>query len=221
MTLLLYAIANGDHVVAPGISGLDDRPLHSVARGDLAAVVGECQAEPAATPDVLLRFEQAVEELMGDRTVLPARFGTVMADENAAAQLLISRRDQFADALQRVDGAVELGVRAGWPNGDSPPSRPSGPDAGAEYLLGRLDRRHRARRLADEVDAALGDLARESSCRILGRPESTVTAAYLVPRPQVEEFLARCRSLKDTIAGASLVCTGPWPPYSFVTREET
>jgi hypothetical protein len=221
MTLLLYAIADAGHVMSPGLSGLDGHPLRSVARGDLAAVVSECRAGPTVTPDALLRFEQAVEGLMGDRTVLPARFGTTLPDEDAAAQLLVSRHDQFADSLRRVAGAVELGVRAGWSDDDAVSGRPSGPDAGAQYLLGRLERRHRARQLSDEIDAAVGDLARDSSRRILARTESPVAAAYLVPRPRVDEFLARCHSLKDTIAGANLVCTGPWPPYSFVTREET
>jgi hypothetical protein len=218
--LLLYAIADAGHVTPAGLSGLDGHPLRSVVQGRLAAVVGECRAEPTATPDALVRFEQVVEELMGDGTVLPARFGTVLADDTAAARLLVRRHGQFADALRRVEGAVELGVRAGWSDGDAAPGRPSGADAGAQYLLERLERRRRARDLADEIDAALGELARESSRRILGRPESPVAAAYLVSRPRVDEFLARCHSLSGTIAGASLVCTGPWPPYSFVTREE-
>ncbi|HEY2441343.1 MAG TPA: GvpL/GvpF family gas vesicle protein [Solirubrobacteraceae bacterium] len=220
MTLLVYAIADAEHALPPRLSGLDDDPLRSVAHGGLSAVVGECNDAPTVTPAALVRFEQTVEELMGDGTVLPARFGTILSDEAAVEQLLSSRHDQLADALRRVTGAVELGVRAAWPDDDAGPNRPPGPHAGAEYLLGRLERRRRAQQLAAEIDAAVGDLARESACRILARPESPVTAAYLVSFPRVDEFLARCHNLEATIADASLVCTGPWPPYSFVTREQ-
>jgi hypothetical protein len=221
MTLVVFVIAAREHAVTTGLSGLDDRPLHAVVRGDLAAVVGECAAPPAPTRASLVRFEQTVEELMGGGTVLPARFGTILPDETAVEQLLCSRHDQLAGALALVDGAVELGVRAAWSDEDAAASRPSGPNAGAEYLLGRLELRRRARQIAAEIDAAVHDLARESSRRILARPESAVSAAYLVPRPRVAEFLTRCHSLKETLAGADLVCTGPWPPYNFVTPAQT
>jgi Gas vesicle synthesis protein GvpL/GvpF len=219
--ILLYAIARREHAVPAGQSGLEERPLRAVVDGDLSAVVAECAAPPAPSHAALLRFEQAVEELMGDRTVLPARFGTILPDDIAAAELLRARHDELADALRRVSGAVELGVRAAWPEDDVGPSRPSGPDAGAEYLLGRLELRRRARQIADEIDAAVCDLARERSCRVFTRPESPVSAAYLVPRPRVAEFVARCQGLAETLSGANLVCTGPWPPYNFVTRVQT
>jgi hypothetical protein len=216
MTLLLYAIADPQPLSPAGLAGLGGHPLRSLSAGDLEAVVSDCPAPPAPAPDALLRFEQIVEALMDERTVLPARFGTVLAGEPAAVQLLTSRHRELADALRRVGGAVEMGVRAGWSD-DGVGARPSG----AEYLLGRLEHRQRARRVAAALDAALGSLARERACRILARPEGQVTAAYLVARPRIAEFRAACDRLAETVDEASVVCTGPWPPYSFVTSEET
>jgi hypothetical protein len=220
MTLLLYAIAGREHVVPAGTTGLGDSPLRSIPAGEISAVVGECTATPDPTLDALLRFEQVVEALMGDRTILPAQFGTVLADEAAAVDLLTSRERQFADALRRIADAVEMGVRAGWTDTDEPGSS-SGPTAGADYLLGRLAHRQRAERVAAELDGALAALARERSCRILARPEGQVTAAYLVSRPRVDEFRVACEQLTQTVTEADVVCTGPWPPYSFVGSEET
>ena len=218
MMLLLYAIADREHVIPDGVTGLDGQPVRALSAGEIIAVVGPCAAPPEATVDALLRFEQAVEALMGDRTVLPARFGTTLADEDAALELLTSRHRQFADALRRVGGAVEMGVRAGWPD-EGETGSPSGRTAGADYLLGRLEHRQRAQRVAAELDAVLGDLARERSCRILARPDGQVAAAYLVNRPRVDEFRAACDRLARAVTEASLICTGPWPPYSFVDSE--
>jgi Gas vesicle synthesis protein GvpL/GvpF len=219
MTLLLYALADREHVVPAGVTGLGGEALRVLSAGELQAIAGECASAPAATPGALLRFEQIVEALMGERTVLPARFGTLLPDEDAALELVTSRHRQFADALRRVSGAVEMGVRAGWPSAG--PERPSAESRGADYLLGRLEHRQRAQRLAAELDAALAGLARERACRILARPEGQVSAAYLVTRPQVNAFRAACHRLTETVTDASVTCTGPWPPYSFVDSEET
>lgn len=220
MSLLLYAIADREAVIPDAVVGLDGHPVRSLPAGEIAAVVGACAAPPEATLDALLGFEQAVEALMAERTVLPARFGTVLADDGAAVKLLTDRHRQFADALRRVGGAVEMGVRAGWPDdGDSASS--SDQTSGADYLLGRLKHRRRAQRVAAELDAALGGLARARSCRILARPDGQVAAAYLVNRPRVDEFRAACGELNRDITEASLTCTGPWPPYSFVDSEAT
>lgn len=222
MTLLVYAVAEDERVLPAGLTGLAEHPLRALRHRELAALVGECRGPVAATHAALWRFEQTIERLMDDRTVLPARFGTTLPDAGAVEQWLAGRHDRLADGLRRVSGAVELGVRAGWAeDGTAAPNPPSGANPGTEYLLGRLDRRRRAGQIADEIDAAVGALARQRSRRILARPEIPVSAAYLVARPRVEEFLARCHSLQERIAQVRLVCTGPWPPYSFVTREDS
>jgi hypothetical protein len=220
MTLILYAIADRGHVIPAGTTGLGGSSLRSISAGELVAIVSAGKASAEATPDALLEFEHTVEMLMEERTVLPARFGTELDDEDAALDLLSTRHRQFADALRRVGGAVEMGVRAGWPDA-SGGDHPSGETAGADYLLGRLAQQQRAQRVAAELDAALAGLARQGNCRILARSQGQVTAAYLVARPRIDEFLATCQKLADTVTEASVVCTGPWPPYSFVGAEET
>ena len=219
MTLLLYAIADREHVIPAGTTGLGGSRLWSISAGELVAIVGASPPSLEVTPDALMDFEHTVEALMEERTVLPARFGTTLDDERAAAELLSSRHRQFADALRRVGGAVEMGVRAGWPD-ETSDRRPSGESAGADYLLGRLKHQQRAQRIVADLDTALGGMARQRSSRIRARSEGQVIAAYLVARPRIDEFLATCRQLADTVTEASVVCTGPWPPYSFVGSEE-
>jgi len=41
-------------------------------------------------------------------------------------------------------------------------------------------------------------------------------AAYLVERPVVARFGSRVQRLQAEHPEAAVLCTGPWPPYSFV-----
>jgi hypothetical protein len=106
--------------------------------------------------------------------------------------MLAERADELLAALERVRGAVELGVRG---EVCAPPAPAA---SGTEYLL---------RRVADErIHEPLASLSRASVRR--SRPPHI--GAYLVDRGAVDRFRARVHEL-----GGDLVCTGPWPPYSF------
>ena len=229
MTLLLYAIGAADAPVTAGLTGLDGAAVDTIVHAGLAAFVAGCDRAPEPRPESLLEYERIVERLMDDATILPARFGTVLAGETEVSTLLQERRERFLAGLARVSGAVEFGVRADW--SDSPPvageaaeaagsaSAAAGATPGLDYMNERLAVRRRAREIATAIDAPLRDLARERTCRILTRPQTPVVAAYLVARPRVDEFIGRCRDLTGAVPGASVVGTGPWPPYSFVEQE--
>ena len=47
------------------------------------------------------------------------------------------------------------------------------------------------------------------------RNDPAVLDAYLVDRARVDEFVALAAQLGDGLDDVELVCTGPWPPYSF------
>jgi hypothetical protein len=82
-------------------------------------------------------------------------------------------------------------------------------------MLGQLDVRRRAGRAA-EIVAPLGALARDRKLKVLPRPSIPLMAAYLVDRDRTEEFVARAAELDEDFEDGQLLCTGPWPPYSFV-----
>jgi Gas vesicle synthesis protein GvpL/GvpF len=67
------------------------------------------------------------------------------------------------------------------------------------------------------VHEPLSALSRSS---VVGRarPPELFRAAYLVERDAVDAFTAAVARLQDAGAGLSILCTGPWPPYSFAER---
>jgi hypothetical protein len=180
-------------------------PLVAVRSGGLSALCAPAE-ETTVTADTLWRREEVLEALMEDRDLLPVRFGTLVADEAAAARALADRRSELEAGLERVRGAVELSLRVHAPEpADAPP-----PDAasGSEYMRAKATRTQAAARLHEPLAA----LARASALR--PAPE-LLRAAYLVDREAVEPFVARVRELQDEHPALSLLCTGPWPPYSF------
>jgi hypothetical protein len=52
---------------------------------------------------------------------------------------------------------------------------------------------------------------------VLPGPE-LLRAAYLVDRDAVDRFVALVRRLEESHAHLNMVCTGPWPPYSFAEQ---
>ena len=45
-----------------------------------------------------------------------------------------------------------------------------------------------------------------------------VSAAFLAPRTGMADLLAAAAQMQSERADLDVVCTGPWPPYHFVTK---
>lgn len=213
MTVLVYGITEASG--APlDVTGLDRRPLREITVDSLAAIVGDhAGAPPEPAIGALQAYEQAVRQLMDERAILPAQFGSVMADDGAVRAMLRHRHADLLARLDQVRGAVELALRAVWlDGGDGTSEQPS--ESGTEYLRRRMDRRQHARKVAGDLDP-LKELARGCRRALIPRPELPVLDAYLVDRGRVDEFVALVEELDGRIDDVELVCTGPWPPYSF------
>jgi hypothetical protein len=221
MSLLLYGIVETDGE-RPFGAGLDGGPLRGVVEQPLLAVVSEhAGAAPEPSAATLTAYERIVARLMDRGTILPARFGSMLDDEPEVRALLRRRREDLVARLRRVRGAVEISLRASWreatrPQSDS--SRPQSDDGGTQrgtaYLRQRLELRQSARRVAGELDS-LKPLALSSRRTLAPRPDVPLLDAYLVDRARVDEFVALVEQIDVDLDDVDLVCTGPWPPYSF------
>ncbi len=180
-------------------------PLRAVRSGALSAICAPA-VERELTADALWRHEELLERLMEERDLLPVRFGTLVPDEHAAAEAVAARGTELAAALERVRGAVELALRAEprEPEGDLPGMTATG----REYVRAKVGRAQAAQRLHEPLAA----IARDS---VVQPGRELLRAAYLVDRDAVATFVAAVRGLQAANPGFALLCTGPWPPYSF------
>jgi hypothetical protein len=201
MSVLLYGITEADAPVAGG-AGLIDRPLRTVTHDNLIAVVSDLDNGPPTDEDSLWAYEQVVERLMAEATVLPARFGTTVQTDEEIEAMLAERRAELTETLAHVREAVEFAVHTP-PHPQAEPTREQTAEdtarAGTAYMQRLLSQDRRIR----ELDASAGRLIRATRRIAHG-------TAYLVARADAEEFVASVTSLGLTV-------TGPWPPYSFTT----
>ena len=181
------------YVYAVTESAAAERAPHVVRWGELAAIVGAAPLPAAADERSLWHHEAVVEAAMRRGPVLPMRFGSVVDDVTG---FLAARHDELAAGLDRVRGAVEMGVRI--------VDEAVEPASGTDYLM----RRASATALAQRVHAPLAERSRASFRGPHG-------FAYLVDDAAVGAFCECVSALSDHVE-AELVCTGPWPPYSFV-----
>jgi hypothetical protein len=208
MSALLYAIAGCRPEAVPAVTAGGQR-LRAVGERPPVAILAADAGPEATGAEALWAHEQAVAELMDAHTLLPARYGTRLS-ESEAAELVRERRHGLLAALERVRGAVELAVTVAVETGAGSP--PAGGGPGTAYLQGRLAEQRAVDRARGWLEA-LHELARaEAGGRVTG---GRLRCAYLVGRDRLTAFLACAEALDAAHPELALVCTGPWPPYSF------
>jgi Gas vesicle synthesis protein GvpL/GvpF len=223
----VYGICDRPELPPPRRRGLAQAPLDGVREGDLLAVVSR-HTHPPGDPalDALWVHERVVERIMVDRAVLPMRFGSRLPDDDALRELLTVRQQEFLETLQRVRGRVEVSVRAMQSGGEQPP--PAEPPAarpvaasGREYLEAKLRDGRRTEREASVLHDPLASLAVDAVRQATRGPDELLRASYLIDRAALARFRGAVERLQSAHPGIAILCTGPWPPYSFVGAPET
>ena len=117
--IFVYGILPADIDVAPEMSGMGGRPLRVVRSGDLAALVSELDGSGRpGSPDDLRTHREILDAAAAEVPILPVHFGTVLASEDVVAEeLLTADRDEFAAALEQLDGHAEFIVRGRYVEG--------------------------------------------------------------------------------------------------------
>ena len=251
---LVYLYAVGDaalgDAVPPGLIGVGEAPVRMIVDGQLAAVV--------STVDPLHFSEEALQRALEDltwlaatarahhtvvdvvwqhRPVAPLRLATVYLDDDNVRAVLRAKEAAFTEALDRIRGAREWGVKAfahPQPDADLDPTLADatlGP--GAAYLQHKRKARDRAARVQQNVQDAAADLYRSLSTaaaashlyppqdpQLSGHREHMVlNAAYLVEESAAGAFTDMVKAWQSPHVDVEL--TGPWVPYSFATLEES
>jgi Gas vesicle synthesis protein GvpL/GvpF len=213
----LYGIVE-PHVACVGL-GLGGEPLQPISCGDVVALTSEHAhaVESPPSEDELWEHEGVLEAMLETGAVLPVRFGVRFSDREAVRAALQPRSAELAAMLADLRDKVELSVRLLAPE---PAASRDGIDTaagpGTRYLLAQLGEQRAAERKLDMVRSALTPFAVDERCRLLPRPGTLATAAFLVERHAVESFSRAVRELDDQLEDIVLVCTGPWPAYNFV-----
>ena len=185
--------------------------------------------------------EEVLDAALQHATVVPMRLCTIYTSEEQVREMLAREHTQLLDALERLEGKAEWGVKliaeADALERAAAANKSDGPDEGTESqgtaYMNRKRREARAREEEDQVaeewglalHERLSDAASEALLNPLQRPEVSghegemlLNGVYLVDDREVEDFRALVDRLADEYqaVGATVELTGPWPAYNFV-----
>lgn len=240
----------------PPLKGLEDNPVHTIVGDGLAALVSmvatpadgvsfeEELQDPEQAKRLILDHHRVLQRLLDTQTVLPMRFGALFTDEEKVSEALHEHRQGLLDALERVEGAREWGVKIFCDrpvlNRHLSKASPAVLAAQNELAAAAQGRgfflQRRIERLGEEeAERAIAQGTEEGRVRLCeltradasmklqpaavhGRADDMVwNNAFLVAEPAEERFFALIDELRkaNRPLGFHYEINGPWPPFSF------
>jgi hypothetical protein len=225
----VVAASAGPHISEDGV--------RLIAHRDVAALVSDVERDGPHAVRVLRSHWRVLEQAGSSTTVIPVRFGTVMADDRAVVEeFLEPSHDRLTATLAEMAGKVQLTIK-GFYEQDAlmasvvarSPSiarlreRVRGlPEAAAYYKrieLGQLVAAEVERcreRDGQEIFERLRPLALAARLEPPSTITTAVNAAFLVEEDRVDEFSRAVGALGRELASRiRLRYVGPIPPFSF------
>lgn len=240
----VYGIVPADLKMPPDERGLGDPAgkVHMVRHGEIAALVSDVDVDqPLGQPGDFMAHERLLDAVAAKGSVLPFRFGSVVANTDAVvAELLEPHHDELLAALRDLKGQAEYIVKGRYAeqavmaeilaeNGEAASLR--------EVIRGTSEDATRNERIRlGEIIAASVEAKREVDTQLLCDALSglyaegvireptheldAVNVAFLVKTSDQEELERALSEFGEQWAGrVELRLLGPLAPYDFVTAQ--
>jgi hypothetical protein len=240
-SLYVYGVLAAPDRASLSVGGVEGAEVRTVEHAGLAALVSALQADALAAAKELRAHWRVLEEASKDATVLPVRFGTVMAGEAAVRdQLLEPNAARLTELLEELAGRVQLNVKGVYdeegllreivrasPRVAALRERISTlPDAATYYDRIKLGELVAAEVAGQRRQAEALALARLEPVAVAARAEPVSTQngafnlAFLVESERVDSFSEAVGGLREELGtGVELRYVGPLPPYSFADTD--
>ncbi|WP_316166181.1 MULTISPECIES: GvpL/GvpF family gas vesicle protein [unclassified Bradyrhizobium] len=238
MGLFVYAIGRTGAVEPPPLPGVLDQPVYRYGTDSLSAVVSDYGRDTIRPERRHIGAAQRVLAALNARfDVLPMAFGTITKSEAALRSFLDQHCDSLSTQLQRISGAVEMGLRltlqvddpVAWLVAQTPALQVA---RDRTFRGGRPPSHDAKVRLGQMVDEALGQYREDRTNRVLAALASScaevialpvrgdreiANLAALVPRAAIDKFEETVQASAAQIDDDIVVSVGgPWPPHNFV-----
>ena len=236
----VYGVVRSGSIRAAPAEGVADAPTELIERDGLAALVSKLPAgQLRARRRDLTRHLQALEQTFAEATVVPCPFGTILASEEVVeSHLLGARRDELLGLLERLEGRVQMNVKAAYDEDEilrevvstepeiarlrQKTSRLGDAAYYESIRLGELVSAALDRRRARDAESVLGRLLPEAEDAVSEQTADLVVvkASFLVERARLERFDEALDELASE-EGPKLrfESFGPLPPTAFASLE--
>jgi len=213
--------------------------VHTLRVDSLGAVVSDFASGERLLPlrKHLEPHNRVILEVMKTTTVIPMTFGHVARSDEAIRKTLRLHRQAIRSQLDRVDGAVEMGLKVKWDvenifehlvsinpelkaRRDQVFGRSGGGGQNEKMELGKLFEESLNRERDDQTDRLLELLkgsVREAKVNAPKGEKMLMDAAFLVDRDAQKAFEARVVEVAEGFPEEYLFdLSGPWAPFHFV-----
>ena len=236
--------ADGRHPIFVRACGEIGAVLSEVERGEFCGDAAEARLEDLEWlgPRVC-RHEAAIEEVMSQTPVLPARFATLFTSIDVLKQSVVEHRKAIAGFFAQLGDKQEWAVKGLLNRTDAlnPPgssgrlaaeARTPLASPGTQYFQEQRIKAHwerdltfRLKEFRRRAATALSDCAegfRERKALTSATKgtdaEIVLNWAFLLSPGALDQFRGRLERLNggEALPGLTLALTGPWPPHSFV-----
>ncbi len=252
----IYCIANGNQYGASRpcrrlngntVALLQNGDVYSIPYQDISAVVKDVPfAAYSATSDreLIIRYltehQSVIEGIMKASTVIPVKFGTIARDEEEIMEILDIGYPRFKNAIEAMDGKIQVEVLALWNNLDEvikvigenkdikmfkeeAALKPSNEFQSCAIELGRMVKRaldEETGRIRDEILDGLKGYAPGIRTHDLMDDRMIMNMAFLIERGNIHKLYEEIDSMNERYGGdVNFRIIGPLPPYSFSQME--
>jgi hypothetical protein len=236
--LYMYGITPhpSDSVSIPGVDG--KAPVESikcgalicwmsrVAKSEFADNLSANMANLDWLAAMSTRHQETVSAISQTADILPARFGTVFLTETSLRSDIQERRSELLADFKRIRGCQEWGVKV-FASQPGKIDLPSSLKTGKDYLKAKSAMLHSRTRKAPDQEITrfaqalekVSETAAEGGRISGGRRDLAFQVSLLVKRGNRRKLEAILRRFSSKWKGSRQIeCSGPWPPYSFVSR---
>lgn len=221
--------------------------VYTVGYQDIACVVGKTNMDSfnsmpkEALGRHLVEHQATIEKIMKDYTVIPFKFGTIVAGEDEVKEVLQSGYGDFKEKLQLMDKKIELDLAALWNDLNSVIKKIGEENSQIKTFKEQIAKKPPEETLQDRIK--IGSMIRDAldvkkgvlQCEMLDLLKERVSdlqkhelmddkmilnCAFLLDKDKEEEFDQALGELNTRFdEEINFKCVGPLPPYSFSTIE--
>jgi Gas vesicle synthesis protein GvpL/GvpF len=235
--LYVYGVLAAAEREGLSVAGVEGAAVRTVESNGLAALVSPVQSDVLSAAREIRAHWGVLQSACETATVLPVRFGTVLANEEAVRrQILDPNADHLRELLEQLAGCIQLTVKGEYDEDAilrevvrssrqiatlRARVRSMPPDAGYydRIRLGELvaDQVERYRESdTQRVLEALGSSAVASHVEQVSTADAAFNLSFLVQRAKERAFSTRLGTIAEEFGDRIRIhYLGPLPPYSF------
>jgi hypothetical protein len=209
------------------VSGIQGNQVFLYPASELAVLVSEHIPTDTSPQQAAVDHARVIADCFKMSTVLPFRFGTIFASDEALRRSVRSNQRNFLSNLSQLRGKTEMHIKVTLDDCCREQLARALPvvdhAVGREYLRDlhetasrQRERQTLARTLSMQMNRMFAPLAEEVTCRKLDSGKMQLDVSHLIDTRLVERYQNKFAAAKLLMRDCHMQLSGPWPPYHFV-----